>query len=58
MLVLSRSKDQSIVIGAGTDREVVVTVMDIRGTKVRLGVQATSDVSIHRKEVQDRINQQ
>jgi creatinine deaminase len=47
MLVLARQKDQSIVIGD----DVVVTVVDIRGDKVRLGIAAPRDVSVHRQEI-------
>ncbi len=51
MLVLSRKKDQSIVI----NDNIVVTVVDIRGDKVRLGFDAPKDVPIHRREVYDAI---
>lgn len=51
MLVLSRHRDESIVIGD----DVVVTVIDIRGDKVRLGVQAPQDVPVHRQEVYEAI---
>jgi carbon storage regulator len=47
MLVLSRKKDESIVIGGN----VMVTVVDIRGDKVRLGVSAPLDTPVHREEV-------
>jgi carbon storage regulator len=51
MLVLSRKKDESIVIG----EDVVVTVVEIRGDKVRLGVQAPREVSVHRREIYEKI---
>jgi len=51
MLVLSRYRDESIFIGD----DVVITVVDIRGDRVRIGVQAPSDVSVHRQEVYDAI---
>lgn len=51
MLVLSRKKNESIVIG--TDIEIVV--VEVRGDKVRLGVQAPKDVPIHRREVFEAI---
>ncbi len=51
MLVLSRKKYESIVI----DDNIVVTVVDIRGDKVRLGFDAPKDVPIHRREVYDAI---
>lgn len=47
MLVLSRKRNEKIVI----DGQIVVTVVDIRGDKVRLGIEAPKDVSIHRSEV-------
>ena len=52
MLVLSRLKDESIVIGDGLIRIVVV---DIRGDKVRLGIEAPKDIAVHRNEVHDAI---
>ncbi len=51
MLVLSRKKNESIVI----NDNIVVTVIDIRGDKVRLGFEAPNDVPIHRKEVYEAI---
>ena len=51
MLVLSRYRDESIYIGD----DIVITVVDIRGDRVRIGVQAPSDVSVHRQEVYDAI---
>lgn len=51
MLVLSRKKNESIVIG----ENVVVTVIDIRGDKVRLGIEAPKEVAVHRKEVMEAI---
>jgi len=51
MLVLSRKTNESIVIG----ENIVVTVVDIRGDKVRLGIQAPREVSVHRREVYDHI---
>ncbi len=53
MLVLSRKKDESIVIG----KDVIITVVEIRGDKVRLGVKAPLEVSAHRKEVFDQIKE-
>lgn len=47
MLVLSRKKNESIVI----NENIVITVVEVRGDKVRLGIQAPRDVSIHRNEV-------
>ncbi len=47
MLVLSRKKDESIVI----NDNIVITVVEIRGDKVRLGIQAPREVPIHRSEI-------
>lgn len=52
MLVLSRKKNESIVI----NNDVVVTVVEIRGDKVRLGIVAPRDVSVHREEVYEAIH--
>lgn len=51
MLVLSRKKDERIVIGGN----IVITVIDVRGDKVRLGIEAPHDVPVHRQEVYDAI---
>lgn len=51
MLVLSRRKNESIVIG----ENIVVTIIEIRGDKVRLGISAPSEVSVHRTEVLEAI---
>ena len=47
MLVLSRHRDESIMIGD----DVVITIVDIRGDKVRLGIDAPKDIPVHRREV-------
>jgi carbon storage regulator len=47
MLVLSRKKNESIVI----DDTIVITVVEIRGDKVRLGIQAPKEIPVHRSEV-------
>ncbi|MDD3840946.1 MAG: carbon storage regulator CsrA [Clostridia bacterium] len=47
MLVLSRKKDQSIVIGDNIE----ITIIDIQGDQVRIGINAPKNVAIHRKEV-------
>jgi len=47
MLVLSRKKNESIVI----DDNIVITVVEIRGDKVRLGIQAPREVPVHRSEI-------
>ena len=54
MLVLSRQRDESIIIGDN----VQVTIVDIRGDKVRLGIEAPADIAVHRKEVFDAIQRE
>ena len=54
MLVLSRQRDESIMIGDN----VVITVVDIRGDKVRLGIDAPREVPVHRQEVYDAIQRE
>lgn len=54
MLVLSRHRDESIIIGD----DIVVTVVDIRGDKVRLGIQAPAHISVHRQEIYDAIQRE
>lgn len=51
MLVLSRQRDETIMIGD----EVEVTIVDIRGDKVRLGITAPTRIAVHRKEVYEAI---
>ncbi|MEP3480515.1 MAG: carbon storage regulator CsrA [Fuerstiella sp.] len=51
MLVLSRKKGESIVIGD----DIVVTIVEVRGDKIRLGIEAPRDVPVHRKEIRDAI---
>ena len=51
MLVLSRKKDESIVI----NNEITIVVVEIRGDKVRLGIEAPKDVPVHRREVFEAI---
>jgi carbon storage regulator len=52
MLVLSRKKNESIVI----NNDITIVVVDIRGDKVRLGVEAPKEVPVHRREVFDAIH--
>jgi carbon storage regulator len=52
MLVLSRKKNESIVI----NNDITVTVVEIRGDKVRLGIVAPKDVPVHRQEVFEAIH--
>jgi len=54
MLVLSRQRDESIMIGDN----IVITVVDIRGDKVRLGINAPVEVPVHRQEVYDAIQRE
>ena len=55
MLVLSRMRDEEIVIGTG-DRQVRVMVVEVRRNgKVRLGIEAPKDMPVHRREVYDAI---
>jgi carbon storage regulator len=54
MLVLSRHRDESIMIGD----DVVVTIVDIRGDKVRLGIDAPQDIPVHRREVYEAIQRE
>lgn len=54
MLVLSRQRDQTIMIGD----DVEITVVDIRGDKVRLGITAPSKIPVHRKEVYEAIKRE
>jgi carbon storage regulator len=54
MLVLSRHRDQSIIIGD----DIVVTIVDIRGDKVRLGIDAPTEIPVHRREVYEAIQRE
>ena len=54
MLVLSRHRDESIIIGD----DIVITVVDIRGDKVRLGITAPTRIAVHRKEVYEAIKRE
>ena len=54
MLVLSRQRDEVIKIGD----DIEITVVDIRGDKVRLGITAPKEVMVHRKEVYDAIRRE
>jgi carbon storage regulator len=54
MLVLSRQKDESIIIGDNVE----ITIVDIRGDKVRLGITAPKDIPVHRREVYEAIQRE
>ena len=54
MLVLSRKRDERIVIGDN----VVITIIDIRGDKCRIGIEAPEQVPVHRQEVYDAIKRE
>jgi len=51
MLVLSRHKDESIIIG----EDIKITVIEIRGDKVRIGIAAPTNITVHRQEVYEQI---
>lgn len=54
MLVLSRQRDETIMIGD----DIQITVVDIRGEKVRLGINAPPHIPVHRKEVYEAIKRE
>jgi len=54
MLVLSRTQDESIIIGD----DVEVMIVDVRDGKVRLGINAPKEISVHRKEVYESIQRE
>lgn len=54
MLVLSRKRDEKIVIGDN----IVITIVDVRGDKVRIGIEAPAAIPVHRQEVLDAIQRQ
>lgn len=54
MLVLSRHRDESIIIGDN----IVVTIVDIRGDKVRLGIDAPTQIPVHRREIYEAIQRE
>lgn len=54
MLVLSRQRDESIIIS----NNIVITVVEIRGDKVRLGIDAPSEIPVHRQEVYEAIQRE
>ncbi|MEZ6061311.1 MAG: carbon storage regulator CsrA [Planctomycetaceae bacterium] len=54
MLVLSRQRDETIVIGDS----IRITIVEVRGDKVRIGIDAPRDVTVHRQEVYDAIKRE
>jgi carbon storage regulator len=54
MLVLSRQRDESIIIGD----DIEITIVDIRGGKVRIGINAPKTVTVHRKEIYEAIQKE
>ena len=54
MLVLSRKKDESIII----NDDIIITIVEIRGDKCRIGIDAPKEVSVHRREVWDAIHRE
>lgn len=54
MLILTRRVGESVVIGG----DVTVTVLDVKGNQVRLGVAAPKDVAVHREEIHERIERE
>lgn len=54
MLVLTRKPDQSIMVG----NEIEITVLEVRGEQVRLGIRAPRTVTVHRKEIFEQIRQE
>ena len=54
MLVLSRQRDESIMIGDNVE----ITIVDVRGDKVRLGITAPREIPVHRREIYDTIQRE
>ncbi len=54
MLVLTRKPDQSIMVG----REIEITILEVRGEQVRVGIRAPREVAVHRKEIFDQIREE
>ena len=54
MLVLSRQSDETIIIGDN----IRVTIFEVRGDKVRIGIDAPRDVTVHRQEIYDAIRRE
>jgi len=54
MLVLSRQRDESIMIGDNVE----IIIVDVRGDKVRLGITAPKDIPVHRREIYDALQRE
>lgn len=54
MLVLSRQRDESIMIGD----DIEITIVDVRGDKVRLGISCPRSIAVHRKEIYEAIQRE
>ena len=55
MLILTRRINETIIIG---DNEIKITVLGVKGNQVRIGIDADKDISIHRSEVFDKIQEE
>lgn len=55
MLILTRKPSESIIIG---DNKVKIKILSVRGRQVRLGIEASKDISVHREEIYNRIKNQ
>ena len=53
MLILTRKNKESIVIG--DNKEIKITILNIRGNQVQIGIEAPKDITVHREEIFDRI---
>lgn len=54
MLILTRRVQESIKVG----NDITVTVLDVRGNQVRIGIAAPRDIAVHREEIYERIKQE
>lgn len=52
MLILSRRLGESVIV----NNDIVITVVKVQGDKVRIGIEAPKEIPVHRKEIQDRVN--
>ena len=55
MLILTRKPSESIIIG---DNKVKIKILSVKGRQVRLGIEASKDISVHREEIYNRIKNQ